>query len=412
MIPVPLATAAAQTEPRTSGVVAEAIAPGQVTVDGRGLVNLASCDYLGFAHDTRIVHAARQALAQWGLGTASTRALSGTTVVHRELESQLADWVGCQDAVLHGSCWAANAAIFGSLATLASTVEASLVIYSDTLNHASIIDALRTQRRSISALHTYQHDDLERLRSLLEQKPLHDRHVIGIIVTDGVFSMEGNQAPLAELVHLAQHFEVLLVVDDSHGTGVAGDTGRGTAQAQGLLGDIDVITGTLGKALGGASGGFVAGTDELMSALRAVSRPYTFSNNPPTLVAATTLAAIALLRAGEAPLPTLRDRVAQLRDGIEELGLATPPGQHPIIPIILGDEDQTQHLSHAFSKHGLLATPLTFPIVPRGGARLRLQVSAAHTPEAINRVLDTLRATTTTHDRPVAASNQVEERCT
>jgi glycine C-acetyltransferase len=398
MIPAAL-TAAAQTagpQPRPGGVIIDAARPGQVTVDGRVLINLASCDYLGFAHDQRITQAAHDALREWGLGMAATRVLSGTTAVHRELERQLAAWVGCDDAVLHGSCWAANAAVFGTLTTLAGQAGAHLVIYSDQLNHASIIDGIRAHRGSAATLRIYPHDAPGTLRHQLEQD--HDRAgpMVAVIVTDGVFSMEGDQAPLTTLAQLAGQHSALLVVDDSHGTGVAGATGRGTAQAQNLLGAVDVITGTLGKALGGASGGFVAGPRNLMAALRAMSRPYIFSNNPPVLVAAAALAALDVLRTDRTPLQTLRARVTQLRDGITEQGLPSHPGQHPIVPIIIGDETATVQMSRTFHDHGLLATPLAFPIVPRGQARLRIQISAAHPAETIEKILHILRLTATT----------------
>ncbi len=395
MIPAAIA-AAAEDGPRAQpggGIIVGASGPGQVTVNGRVLINLACCDYLGFAQDQRITQAAHDALRQWGLGTAATRALSGTTIVHRELERQLAAWVGCEDAVLHGSCWTANAAVFGALTTLAGQTGAQMMVYSDQLNHASIIDGIRTHRGSI-ALRTYRHEDLSTLHRQLE----HDRDcpepAVAVIVTDGVFSMEGDQAPLGPLIQLAGQYSALLVLDDSHGTGVTGDTGRGTAQAQNLLGAVDIVTGTLGKALGGASGGFAAGPAGLMAALRALSRPYIFSNNPPVLVAAAALAALDVLRTDHTPLQTLRERVAQLRDGINELGVHSHPGQHPIVPVIISDETATVQISRTFRDHGLLATPLAFPIVPRGQARLRIQVSAAHPPEAIEKVLDTLRLAT------------------
>jgi glycine C-acetyltransferase len=210
------------------------------------------------------------------------------------------------------------------------------------------------------------------------------------VITDGVFSMEGDQAPLPALVGLAERFEAMLVVDDSHGTGVVGATGRGTAEAQGVIGRVDVVTGTLGKALGGAIGGFVAGPRDLMSAVRTASRPYVFSNNPPVPVVAGALAAIGILETDACPLRTLAARVGHLRSGVERLGLTTYPGEHPIVPVLLGDDDRANAASAQLAEDGIYATALTYPIVPRGEARLRLQVSAAHSMAALDEVVDAL----------------------
>jgi glycine C-acetyltransferase len=365
----------------------EATGPGELRIGGRTLINMASNDYLGFAHDPRILTAARSALDRWGLGSAAGRVLSGTTTLHRELERRLATWVGCDDAVLHGSCWTANAAIFGTLSGLAREGGTTLAVLSDRLNHASIIDGIRAQRPTISHLGLYAHDDLDDLHSKLSQLP---NDVAKVIVTDGVFSMEGDQAPLVALHRLAHEFRALLIVDDSHGTGVVGTTGRGTPEAQGVLGNIDIITGTLGKALGGAIGGFVAGPCQLIAALRATSRPYIFSNNPPTPVIAGALAALDILEGDDQPLTSLRARVEQLRTGITRLRLKTYPSQHPIVPVLLGDEARARQTSEALASAGVFATALSYPIVPRGEARLRLQVSAAHSHAAIDHVLGAL----------------------
>lgn len=392
MIPSVLEKAAASLAPgpgiRAGEPTIEAVAPGEVRVGGRKMINMACCDYLGFARDPRVLDASRVALEEWGLGSAAGRVLSGTTMLHRELEQRLAAWVGCDDAVLHGSCWTANAAVFGALATLAQRAGTTMAVFSDRLNHASIIDATRAQRQTVSRLGLYDHgDDLDDLRDQLGG--LEDG-AVKVIVTDGVFSMEGDEAPLEVLCKLAETFDALLVVDDSHATGVTGPTGRGTAEAKDLLGRIGIITGTLGKALGGAIGGFVAGPEPLMAALRTMSRPYTFSNNPPPVVVAGALAALDILQSGDEPLATLRARARRLRGGIARLGLTTHPGKHPIVPVIVGGEDHARVTSEALAAAGVFATALTFPIVPRGEARLRLQVSAAHSDEDIDHVLDSL----------------------
>ncbi|AHH99021.1 hypothetical protein KALB_5659 [Kutzneria albida DSM 43870] len=363
-------------------------APGRISMGHRELINMASCDYLGLARHPAVVRAAHDALDDWGLGTAAGRALSGTTVLHRDFERRLASWVGCEDAVLHSSCWAANAAVFATLTVLANQARRPLAVFSDRLNHASIIDGIRAQRSAVAHLVLYDHHaGLDDLRHGLTTVPT---DAVKVIVTDGIFSMEGDQAPLRALRTLAEEYGALLVVDDSHGNGVVGPHGRGTAESQQLLGRIDVITGTLGKALGGAIGGFVAGPRALTSTLRSMSRPYTFSNNPPPSVVAGAHATLDVLAGHDSPLATLRTRVEQLRSGVIALQLPTWPGKHPIVPVVIGDEHAAQELSANMIRTGVFVTALTYPVVPRGAARLRLQVSAAHAESAIDHVLNVL----------------------
>lgn len=390
MMPDHLATIVATSTTATSPPLIDAASPGSVHIQGQPFVNMASCDYLGFARDPRVIEAASNALHTWGLGSAATRILSGGSTLHRDLEHRIAAWVGCDDAILYGSCWTANAAILGGLAQLAKDAETSLTVYSDRLNHASIIDGIRGQRQAISALHLFTHPDLAELEQHLATTT--DTNTIRVIITDGIFSMEGDQAPLADLCALAEAHNALLVVDDSHGTGTTGETGRGTFEAQNVLGQVDVVTGTFGKALGGASGGFIAAHADLISAIRAISRPYIFSNNPPYAVAAAALTALDILATDSSAISTMRQRVTQLREGVSYLGLHTMGNDHPIVPILLGDESRAREMAIAMQTHGIYATPLAFPVVPRGEARLRLQVSAAHTPAAINQVLTALEA--------------------
>ena len=387
MIPTALDRAVAALPVAAPERVVAPSGPGAVEIGGRSMVNMASNDYLGFAHDARVLAAARAALERWGVGTAAGRVLSGTTAVHVELEQRLARWVGCASAVLHSSCWSANAAVLAVLAELATRDSAPLAVYSDRLNHASIIDAIRLQRRSIARLVLYSHSELAQLRDELAVAPSGE---LRVIISDGIFSMEGDMAPVAELVALARESESLLIVDDSHGTGVVGTSGRGSAEAAGVHGQVDVITGTLGKALGGAIGGFVAGPPALMQALRQLSRPYVFSNNPPVTVAAAALAALDILEHDPQPLATMRERTTQLRDGIITLGLRTHPGGHPIVPVLLGDEQLAVAVSQRLQATGVFATALAFPIVARGEARIRLQASAAHSVAAIELVLAAL----------------------
>lgn len=400
MIPPALAGAVDDTAPVDPPLV-QAAGPGFVRIAGQRYVNLASCDYLGLARHPAVLAAAADTLDVWGLGSAATRVLSGSSALHRQLEAHLGQFVGTEDTVLHGSCWSANAAVFCTLAELARRSNTTLAVFSDRLNHASLIDAIRTVRPQVSHLSTYDHhgtdpeDGIGRLRARLEELP---GSAARVIVTDGVFSMEGDQAPLRRLVDLAREFEALLVVDDSHGTGVLGPRGRGSAEAQQVLGEVDVITGTLGKALGGAIGGFVAAAAPLTAAVRSLSRPYVFSNNQPYPVVAAVLAALDVLERDPNPLTALRRRTARLREGIDSLRLRSVPGEHPIVPLILGDEGHAVAVSRMLRQRHVYVTPITFPLVGRGEARIRMQVSAAHTADDIERVIRSL--TGVDHARP------------
>lgn len=388
MIPSGLSAAMAAVTPAVPPLI-DSAGPGAAYIDGQRFINLASCDYLGLARHPEVLDAAASALQTWGLGSAATRILSGGTKIHRQLESRLAGFVGCEDSVLHGSCWTANAAVFGTLAELASRSDTTLAVFSDRLNHASLIDAIRTVRSRVAHLGTYDHDDagIEKLREQLRSDA---SGAVRVIVTDGVFSMEGDQAPLRRLVELAAEFEALLVVDDSHGTGVLGERGRGSHEAQDVLGQIDVITSTLGKALGGAIGGFVAGSEAITAAIRALSRPYIFSNNPPYAVVAATLAALDVLERDTFLLTTMRARIQQLRAGVRDLGLETLAGEHPIVPLMLGSEESAKSVSRLLLDRHIYATAMSFPVVPRGEARIRMQVSAAHSSQDIEDVIAAL----------------------
>lgn len=388
MIPPTLVRAVESSTPAGPPLV-QAAGPGSVRIDGHNFINLASCDYLGLARHPAVLAAAGDALRTWGLGSAATRVLSGSTEIHRQLEKRLGQFVGTEDAVLHGSCWSANAAVFGTLAELARRSGTTLAVFSDRLNHASLIDAIRGARPQVSHLLTYDHhaSGTSQLRAMLQDHP---DGTARVIVTDGVFSMEGDQAPLRHLVDLATQFRAMLVVDDSHGTGVLGAHGRGSIEAQRVLSEADVVTGTLGKALGGATGGFVAGSTPFTTAVRALSRPYIFSNNPPYPVVAAALAALDVLDSDPHLRTTLRERIGRLRDGIESLGLPVLPGEHPIIPLILGQEERATAVSHALRQQRIYVTPVAYPIVGRGQARIRIQASAAHTTGDIEHVLDAL----------------------
>lgn len=354
---------------------------GRVRVQGRDCVMLASNNYLGLANHPRIKEAAQQGLDKWGFGMSSVRFLCGTEPIHLELEQRIARFVGCEAAILHSSCFAANEAFFTALyANDFGQTNYEDVIYSDQYNHASIIDGVRLCRAVAkqTASKLYRNRDVAHLRELLEAD--RDKNYrLKVIATDGVFSMEGHLAPLPELVALAREFGALLFVDESHASGALGQTGRGTPEELGVHGEIDVITGTFGKALGGASGGFIAGRRELVEFLRQKSRPYTFSNTVPPAVVTASIAAIDLIENDPGIVTQLHENTAFFRREIVNAGFRILPGHHAIVPIMLGEAALAQEMSRALLDAGVYIKGLWYPVVPKGEARLRAQISAAHT---------------------------------
>jgi glycine C-acetyltransferase len=363
---------------------------GDVLVDGREVVMLASNNYLGLSNHPRIKEAAHKAIDTWGYGMASVRFLCGTEPVHLELERRIARFVGCESAILHSSAFAANEAFFASL--LANDFGGAGyqdVIYSDQLNHASIIDGIRLCRAIAkqTVSRPYPHMDVKRLAEMLDED--RDRNYrIKIIATDGTFSMEGDLAPLPELARLAREHGALLLVDDSHSTGVLGKTGRGTHEELGLFGKIDVITGTFGKALGGASGGFVAGRAPLIEFLRQKSRPYTFSNTMPPLVVCASIEAIGMIEDDPSIVAGVQQNTKYFRTEIVKLGFKIIEGTHPIVPIMLGEAALAQDMSRELLGEGVYIKGLWYPVVPKGEARLRAQISGAHTRQDLDRALE------------------------
>jgi glycine C-acetyltransferase len=362
---------------------------GVVTVDGKKVVMLASNNYLGLANHPRIQEAARRGLDKYGYGLASVRFICGTQPIHRELEEAIAAFVGCEDAILHSSCFAANEAFFTALVSgdLGHT-DYRDVIYSDQLNHASIIDGIRLSRIAVKTtdLRAYVHNDLKQLQSWLEEDAAKN-YRIRVIATDGVFSMEGDTAPLKEMVEMSQNNNVLLFVDESHATGVLGKRGRGTPEECGVHGKIDVISGTLGKALGGACGGFIAGKKVLVDYMRQKSRPYTFSNSLPPAIAAASLEAIRMLESDSSLVGKLHENTSYFRKEIAALGFKILPGVHPIVPVMLGEAATAMDMSKLLLDLGVYVRGLWYPVVPKGEARLRVQISAAHSREDLDRAL-------------------------
>lgn len=356
----------------------------RVRMEGRGeIIILSSNNYLGLCAQPEVVAAGKAALDRWGAGTASVRFICGTFTVHRALEAACARLVGTGASLSFVSAWNANEAL------PATVLGEQDIVISDQLNHASIIDAARLAKAIVKCqTAVYRHADL----ADLEQKLIaaRDRRT-RMVITDGVFSMEGSIAPLPELVELCRKHDAVLVVDDSHATGVLGANGRGSAEHFGLVGEVDVITSTLGKALGGAAGGFVAGSAALCDYLTQRARPQLFSNALPPTVAASALASIEYLEAHPERVRTLRENAAYFRGQLLELGFKPLPGETPIIPVILGETAAAIRMSDMLLTEGVFVTGFGFPVVPQGQARVRCQISAAHTRDDLDEALKAFR---------------------
>lgn len=361
---------------------------GRVKVNGKEVVMLASNNYLGLSNHPRIKKAAIKGIKTYGYGVASVRFLCGTQDIHAELEKKISKFVGCEDTILFSSCFAANEGFFASLVNEKLGMENYKdVLYSDRLNHASIIDGQRLCRSEVVDKKIYNHADMADLERLLEEDK-EKEYRFRFIVTDGVFSMEGDLAPLKKIVELARKYDALVFVDDSHAIGVCGKTGRGTPEATGTFGNIDVLTGTLGKAIGGAAGGYISGTKEIISYLRQKSRPYTFSNSLPPSIIFGAMKAIDLLTKDKSLVKRLHKNTTYFRKEIKALGFTILEGEHPIVPVMLGDAAVAQEMSAALLKAGVYVKGLWFPVVPKGEARLRSQISAAHTMKDLDRALE------------------------
>jgi glycine C-acetyltransferase len=349
-----------------------------VEMEGRGeVLVLSSNNYLGLADRPEVVEAGMEGLRRYGAGTASVRFICGTFEPHLELERELADFSGTESALTYVSCWNANEASIPSL------TDDNTVILSDALNHASIIDAIRLSKPARKVI--YSHSSMDELRAGLESCEPRQRK---LVITDGVFSMEGDLAKLPEIVEVARAHDAVVLVDDSHGTGVMGDTGRGVAEHFGLLGEIDVITSTLGKALGGAAGGYVAASREVCDMLFQRSRPHLFSNALPPTVACSALEAVRVLRREPQLVERLHEITARFRSQLREIGYKPLDGEAAIIPIIVGETAFAIKMSERLLAEGVFVTGFGFPVVPEGTARIRVQMSAALEDEHLDRALD------------------------
>ena len=347
----------------------------RIRVGGREVLNFCANNYLGLGNDPRVVGAARRGLGERGFGLSSVRFICGTQDIHRELERRLAGFLGTDDTILYSSCFDANGGLFE---TILGPEDA---ILSDELNHASIIDGVRLCR---ARRFRYRNRDLDDLAACLERASGARRK---LIATDGVFSMDGTLAPLDRICELADRHDALVMVDDSHATGFVGPGGRGTPAAFGVEDRVDVITSTLGKALGGAAGGFTTGRQEIVDLLRQRSRPYLFSNTLAPAIVSAALEVVSLLASTAGPRRRLRENTARFRSGMTAAGFEVVPGEHPIVPIMLGDARLATGMADDLLKEGIYVIGFSFPVVPRGKARIRVQLSAAHTPEQVERAI-------------------------
>ncbi len=340
------------------------------------VLNFCANNYLGLADHPALLAAAKQALDRWGFGMASVRFICGTQEPHKELESGLSAFLGTEDTILYGSCFDANAGLFETL------LGPDDVVISDELNHASVIDGIRLCKARRLRYRNRDMADLE--RQLEEAADARYR----LIATDGVFSMDGYLAPLDQICDLADAHDALVMVDDSHAVGFVGPTGRGTPELFGVADRVDVVTGTLGKALGGASGGYTAGRAEIVAMLRQRSRPYLFSNSVAPAIVGSALAALELLSSSGELLERLRANTALFRSRMTEAGFDLLPGEHPIIPVMIGDAALAGRMADLLLEQGVYVIGFSYPVVPHGKARIRTQLSAAHSTDDVNRAVD------------------------
>jgi len=344
--------------------------------DGRELINLCANNYLALANHPSIREAAHRAIDRHGYGMASVRFICGTQSVHKELEARLSAFLGTDDAILYSSCFDANGGLFETL------LDEQDAVISDALNHASIIDGIRLcKARRLR----YANDDLDELEARLQEAS--DARV-KLIATDGVFSMDGVIARLGQICDLADRYGALVMVDDSHATGFVGQGGRGTPEYREVLGRIDILTGTLGKALGGAAGGYTAARKEIVAWLRQRSRPYLFSNSLPPVIAATTLRVLDLVESGDELRANLRRNTGHFRRRMTEAGFQVVPGEHPIAPVMLGDAALAARFAEKLLERGVYVIGFSYPVVPMGKARIRTQMCAGHTLEQLDRAIE------------------------
>ena len=345
--------------------------------DGQCVTNMCANNYLGLANDKRIIQAAKDSYDNWGYGLASVRFICGTQTIHKTLEKKVSEFLGMEETILYAACFDANGGLFETILT------AEDAVISDELNHASIIDGVRLSK---AQRYRYKNNDMNDLRSkLIEAKEKGARRIL--ITTDGVFSMDGTIAQLDKICDLADEFDAMVHHDDCHATGFMGKTGKGVHEYCDVIDRVDIITSTFGKALGGASGGFTSGRKEIIDMLRQRSRPYLFSNTLAPSICAGTLKAIEILQSSTQLRDTLEENTHYFRKGMQQAGFAVDDGDHPIVPVMLGDANLAQTMSQKLLEHGIYAIGFFYPVVPKEKARIRTQISAAHTKEDLDKAI-------------------------
>ncbi len=355
------------------------ISPQQAVIEidgGKEVINLCANNYLGLANHPALVESAQQALKSQGYGMASVRFIVGTQKVHKQLEQGISDFLETEDTILYSSCFDANTGLFETILTDEDA------IISDQLNHASIIDGVRLCK---AKRFRYLNSDMADLEEKLKES---QSSRFRLIATDGVFSMDGSIAKLKSICDLADRYDAIVMVDDSHAVGFVGEGGRGTPELCNVMGRVDIITGTLGKAMGGASGGYTSGRKEIIEWLRQRSRPYLFSNTLAPVIAATSLKVLEMLKSGGSLRTQLRENSLHFRKGMEHAGFTLVPGEHPIIPVMIGDAKLAGQMADLLLEEGVYVVGFSFPVVPHGQARIRTQMTAAHTTEQLDRAIE------------------------
>ena len=352
----------------------------EIRVKNQEVLNLCANNYLGLANHPAVVGAARKALDEWGYGLASVRFICGTQSIHKQLEQKISQFLGTEDTILYSSCFDANGGLFETL------LDQEDAVISDELNHASIIDSIRLCK---AGRFRYKNGDMADLESKLKEAAGARTR---LIATDGVFSMDGYLAKLPEICDLADKYNAMVMVDDSHAVGFMGKSGRGTHEHLGVMGRVDVITGTLGKALGGASGGYTSGRKEIIDVLRQRSRPYLFSNSVAPPIVAASIQVLDLLTETSHLRERLFANTKLFREGMTSVGLQILPGEHPIVPVMLGDAALATRMADLLLKKGIYVIGFSYPVVPQGKARIRVQVSAAHTTDELNYAIEQFAA--------------------
>jgi len=368
---------------KSERIIASAQKNDITLADGSEVINMCANNYLGLANSPEVIRAAKESYGQWGFGLASVRFICGTQSIHKKLEEKVSEFLGMEDTILYAACFDANTGLFETILSKGDAV------ISDALNHASIIDGVRLCK---AARFRYKNNDMEDLESKLKEARADGARRI-LITTDGVFSMDGTIAQLDRICDLADQYDAMVHHDDCHAVGFMGKTGRGTHEHRGVMDRVDIITGTFGKALGGGSGGYTSGRKEIIDMLRQRSRPYLFSNSVAPAICAAAIRVLEMLSESTVLRDRLEENTRYFRNGMRDAGFAIAPGDHPIVPVMLGDAVLAQKMSQRLLDRGIYAVGFFYPVVPKGKARIRVQVSAAHTKADLAKAIASFAAT-------------------